>query len=44
MLTLAGIPLLAKDRPDSYPLVIGGGIALTLNPEPLADFFDLFIF
>jgi radical SAM superfamily enzyme YgiQ (UPF0313 family) len=43
MLTLAGIPLLAKDRPENYPLVIGGGIALTLNPEPLADFFDLFI-
>jgi len=43
MLALAGIPLLAKDRSDSYPLVIGGGIALTLNPEPLADFFDLFI-
>jgi radical SAM superfamily enzyme YgiQ (UPF0313 family) len=43
MLTLAGIPLLAGDRPDSYPLVLGGGIALTLNPEPLADFFDLFI-
>jgi len=43
MLTLAGIPLLAKDRQNSYPLIIGGGIALTLNPEPLADFFDLFI-
>ncbi len=25
------------------PLVIGGGIAVTLNPEPLADFFDLFL-
>ena len=43
MLTLAGIPLSAKDRPNSYPLILGGGIALTLNPEPLADFFDLFI-
>lgn len=43
MLALADIPLLAKDRPENYPLVIGGGIALTLNPEPLADFFDLFI-
>jgi len=43
MLTLAGIHLLAKDRPENYPLVIGGGIALTLNSEPLADFFDLFI-
>ncbi|MCX5849972.1 MAG: radical SAM protein [Deltaproteobacteria bacterium] len=43
MLSKAGIPLLASDRSESYPLVIGGGIALTLNPEPLADFFDLFI-
>jgi radical SAM superfamily enzyme YgiQ (UPF0313 family) len=39
----AGIPLLTKDRSEKYPLVVGGGIALTLNPEPLADFFDLFI-
>jgi radical SAM superfamily enzyme YgiQ (UPF0313 family) len=39
----AGIPLQAKDRSEKYPLVIGGGISLTLNPEPLADFFDLFI-
>ena len=27
----------------THPLIIGGGIAATLNPEPLADFFDLFI-
>jgi radical SAM superfamily enzyme YgiQ (UPF0313 family) len=39
----AGIPLLAKNRSEKYPLIVGGGIALTLNPEPLADFFDLFI-
>ncbi len=44
MLDLAGIPLLAKDRTEkNHPLIIGGGIALTLNPEPPADFFDLFI-
>ncbi len=43
MMELAGIPLLARDRSEKHPLVIGGGIALTLNPEPLADFFDLFI-
>ncbi len=43
MLARAGIPLLAAERNDSYPLIIGGGIAPTLNPEPLADFFDLFI-
>ena len=43
MLAKAGIPLLTKDRSEEFPLVVGGGIALTLNPEPLADFFDLFI-
>ena len=43
ILDLAGIPVLAKDRSEKYPLIVGGGIAVTLNPEPLADFFDLFI-
>jgi radical SAM superfamily enzyme YgiQ (UPF0313 family) len=43
MMELADIPLLSKERTEDFPLVIGGGIALTLNPEPLADFFDLFI-
>ena len=43
ILAAAGIPLLTKDRTEEFPMVIGGGIALTLNPEPLADFFDLFI-
>ena len=44
MLGLARIPLFSRERGEDFPLVIGGGIALTLNPEPLADFFDLFIF
>jgi radical SAM superfamily enzyme YgiQ (UPF0313 family) len=43
MLELAGIPLKAVDRSEDYPLVLGGGIAATLNPEPIAGFFDLFI-
>jgi radical SAM superfamily enzyme YgiQ (UPF0313 family) len=43
ILDLGGIPVLAKDRSEKYPLIVGGGIAVTLNPEPLADFFDLFI-
>ncbi|OGP91294.1 MAG: hypothetical protein A2031_04755 [Deltaproteobacteria bacterium RBG_19FT_COMBO_43_11] len=43
ILANAGIPLLAKDRANNYPLVIGGGISLTLNPEPLTDIFDLFV-
>ena len=40
MLELSGIPLLSKDRDDSYPLVVAGG-PCAFNPEPLADFFDL---
>ena len=42
MLDLAGIPLRAADRDESMPLVIGGG-PCACNPEPLADFFDIFI-
>lgn len=42
IMSLSGMPLFAKDRDESYPLVIGGG-ACTLNPEPVADFFDIFI-
>ncbi len=43
MLEMAGIPLVANARSENYPLVVGGGIAATLNPEPIAAFFDLFI-
>lgn len=43
MLEMAGIPLIAGERPENFPLVIGGGIAATLNPEPIAEFFDMFI-
>lgn len=43
ILEMAGIPLAAEARDERAPLVIGGGIAVTLNPEPLADFFDLFL-
>jgi radical SAM superfamily enzyme YgiQ (UPF0313 family) len=43
MLEMSGIPLLSQDRAEQMPLVLGGGIAATLNPEPLADFFDLFM-
>ena len=39
MLTLSGIPLLSKDRGENCPLVIAGGPS-TVNPEPVADFFD----
>jgi radical SAM family uncharacterized protein/radical SAM-linked protein len=42
MLQLAGIPLLASERQEGYPLILGGG-PCALNPEPLADFFDAFL-
>ncbi len=42
MLSLAGIPILAKERDENSPLVIAGG-PCTCNPEPLCDFFDIFI-
>ncbi|MDO4803207.1 MAG: TIGR03960 family B12-binding radical SAM protein [Lachnospiraceae bacterium] len=41
ILDLSHFPFFAKDRDESYPLVVGGG-PCTYNPEPLADFFDLF--
>ena len=41
ILDLAQIPLLAKERTWDVPIVIGGG-PCTYNPEPIADFFDLF--
>ena len=40
-LTLAGLPLYAKDRTDDMPILIGGG-PCSYNPEPIADFFDAF--
>ncbi len=41
ILDLSQIPILAKDRKEREPFVIGGGPCV-YNPEPLADFFDLF--
>lgn len=41
ILDLSRIPLLAADRGEEAPIVIGGG-PCSYNPEPIADFFDLF--
>ena len=41
ILDLSGIPLHAENRTEEDPIVIGGG-PCTYNPEPLAEFFDLF--
>ena len=42
MLDLAHIPLLAKQRGEEDPLIIAGG-PCAFNPEPLADFVDVFL-
>lgn len=41
ILDLSGIPLHACDRTEEDPIVVGGG-PCAYNPEPLADFFDIF--
>ena len=41
MLDLAGIPRFARDRGEDDPILLGGG-PCAYNPEPLADFFDIF--
>ena len=41
VLDLGGIPMLASERGENDPIVIGGG-PCAYNPEPLADFFDIF--
>ena len=41
VLDLAGIPLLTKERGENDPIIIGGGPCV-YNPEPIADFFDMF--
>ena len=44
MLRMAGIPPRRADRAGrNYPLIIAGGSAVFLNPEPIADFIDLFL-
>ncbi len=41
MIDLAGIPLRSADRNESDPIIMAGGPAV-YNPEPIADFIDLF--
>jgi radical SAM superfamily enzyme YgiQ (UPF0313 family) len=38
-----GLPLRADQRRDQDPLLIAGGVASFLNPEPIAAFFDCFL-
>ncbi|MCL2819844.1 MAG: TIGR03960 family B12-binding radical SAM protein [Oscillospiraceae bacterium] len=42
MLNLAGIPLRSNDRGENGPIIIAGG-SCCFNPNPMADFIDLFV-
>ncbi|MEA3475182.1 MAG: TIGR03960 family B12-binding radical SAM protein [Candidatus Cloacimonadota bacterium] len=42
MLELSNIPVFAEERGDDSPLIIAGGPG-AFNPEPLSDFFDVFV-
>ncbi|MBI2354386.1 MAG: radical SAM protein [Deltaproteobacteria bacterium] len=41
ILQLARIPIMAAERDGSQPLVMAGGAAFMINPEPVADFLDI---
>jgi len=43
LLALIGLPLTSSERAGYGPLIIAGGPAVFLNPEPLAEFVDLFL-
>ena len=43
LLRRAGLPLYSEERGSAHPLVMAGGVACFLNPEPLAPFIDLFM-
>ena len=43
LLKETGIPLRSSDRNHILPLVVAGGVACFLNPEPIAPFMDLFL-
>lgn len=46
MLTIldqAGIPLRSNARSEDHPLIVAGGVACFLNPEPIAAFIDCFL-
>lgn len=43
MLRQAGVPPLAAERDQRWPLLIAGGPGITMNPEPMAPFFDAIV-
>lgn len=43
ILEIGGLPLFSADRGEPFPLVLAGGVACFLNPEPVSAFIDGFI-
>ena len=43
ILEQAGLPLRVEDRRPPHPLVVAGGVACLLNPEPISEFIDCFL-
>ena len=43
ILELANIPLMSGDRGEDHPIIVAGGVATFMNPEPLSEFIDLFL-
>jgi radical SAM superfamily enzyme YgiQ (UPF0313 family) len=43
LIEACGLPVEAQDRDSQAPLIMAGGVAVMLNPEPLAAFFDLLL-
>ena len=41
ILKLSRLPIWSRDRDESHPLIIAGGAAFFINPEPVADFLDV---
>lgn len=41
LLSAGGLPPLREDRGEEHPILLAGGPAVTMNPEPLADLYDL---
>ena len=43
VLRLGRVPVMAAERGGEHPLVLAGGAAVTINPEPLAELVDVFV-
>lgn len=43
ILSLSGVPVFSRERKHVAPLILAGGVAVSINPEPLSDIADLFL-